>query len=36
VLTTAHEDDLDVDYLRRRATEMKVAERLEVILRRKQ
>lgn len=35
VLTTAHEPDLDVDYLRRRATEMEVAERLEGILRRK-
>ncbi len=35
VLMAAHEDDLDVDYLRRRATEMEVAERLEDILGRK-
>ena len=34
VLAFAHEDELDVDYLRRQATEMDVAERLEVMLRR--
>jgi excisionase family DNA binding protein len=36
VLTTVHKDDLDVDYLRLRATEMEVADRLETILGRNQ